>query len=89
MKHYEIIRHRKMLFDEHSKCFPSETIKKQGGVYVQKCIIPYCHETSKVVYFVNGINGDSYGQYTSKGDAMERLEYLLTLPELERHGEDL
>lgn len=88
MKQYERIIHAKMNFDEHCKMFPIETIKANKDVRVTKSLIPYCYETSTIVYFVDGTNGDSYGQYATKQEALERYNYLIKLSDEDRRNED-
>lgn len=79
MNKYLKIRHRSMTFEEHCLCFPTEKIRGTKNIKVSKHYIPYDYETTKIVFFVDGTNGDSYGQYPTEKEALERYEYLKTL----------
>lgn len=76
MRQFETITHAPLTFDEHCKLFPSERILSRAGITVTKYIIQYSKEVSRIVYFVDGTNGDHYGQYASKGDAMDKFKIM-------------
>lgn len=67
---FEIVQHRRMTFDEHSKAFPTVFIR-EGRVNLYRCTLPYSHTDSKVVYFVTSAKGDEYGQFRTMGEALE------------------
>lgn len=89
MKNFEKIEHETLDFDQHCLKYPSITVASGHGVYTQKCFIPYTHETTKVVYFVNGENGDSYGQYATLDEAIAQHEFIKSLPLAERRKYDV
>lgn len=77
MRPFETITHAPLTFDEHCKMFPSERILSRDGVTVTKYVIAYSKEVSKIVYFVDGTNGDHYGQYASKEDATNKFKLMV------------
>ena len=84
-RNFETIRHEEhMSFDEVNSMYPSERIKEKNGVYINKCYIPYTAYSTRIVYFVDGTNGDSYGQVDTKQKALELFELLVSLPTEER-----
>lgn len=88
MKKYEIIRHEKMNFDQHCIAYPSQVIAEKDEIYISKSMIMYSYEETKIVFFVDGNNGDNYGQYTNQIDAQDRFNYLLNLSTNDRKKED-
>lgn len=67
------ITHRAMTFDDHCKGFPTEFIQKGRKAYAYLSYIPWDECTSTLVYFVTGINGDEFGQFKSRDEAVGKL----------------
>lgn len=88
-KTYEVIRHEKMLWDDHCKAYPSQKLFEENGVYVNKSFIPYCYETTKIVFFVSGTNGDEFGQYETAEAAINKAKEMAQYPEKLRRQFDV
>jgi len=86
---YQFIKHNFATFDEQNKMFPSERIVESDGVYIQKNFIPWDHESVTVVFFVDGANGDSYGQFPTLEKACVKFAEVLSLPKTERRKLDV
>ncbi len=55
---------------------PSTIVFTVGNFEVTKSLIPLNNDTSKVVYFVDSLEGHSYDSFASQDDATEYAEKL-------------
>ena len=87
-KTYETIEHKPLSFDDHCKMFPTQRLYSKNGVHIDKCFILYSDEITKIVYFVGGDNGDTYGQLPFEVAARELAYRMSELPIEERRKYD-
>jgi len=63
---------------------PSELFAHNRGVEIRLVHIAYDHTHTKSVYFVDGDNGDSYGQFNTIEKARVKFAQMIKLTEKER-----
>ncbi len=57
----------------------SEEVFRKNGVYVRKSYVAYSYWEWSVNYFVNDLNGNSYGIYPTKAKALVKAKKMANL----------
>ena len=66
----------------------SELVIELNGVKLTKHYLAYAEKDVSLVYFIDGTNGDHYGQFPELNQALDRFHFLKKVPENERRQYD-
>jgi len=78
------------LVEQHGDWLKNPSVEHfhKNGVEVLELLLGYDHKFSKRVFFVQGDNGDSFGQFPNLKDALDHAGAMANLSEEQRHKYD-
>lgn len=81
-KSFEVVR-------KYDGKFPSgKEIFRGNGIYVYQGNIGKTYTSYSIVYFVSGVDGDEYGQFANKNDALKKAKKMSKIKLSERRKFD-